>query len=80
MQCNIENFKNIAGNQTLKSEGEDCGSCFCPPTYTAGKCGPGLECIHNERIPDLAGKCVSIGMKINVSNGIKVTHRFVTYN
>ena len=27
-----------------KGEGEDCGPCFCPPTFSAGKCAPGLYC------------------------------------
>ena len=27
-----------------KGEGEDCGSCFCPPTFSAGECAPGLYC------------------------------------
>ena len=38
--------------------GQTCGSCFCPPTYTAGDCAPGLECQHNPTIPDAPGKCV----------------------
>merc|ERR1719361_2687908 len=46
-------------NLKLKQLGERCGSCFCPPTYNAGKCAPGLECKHNPQIPDAAGKCVA---------------------
>ena len=46
----------------LKQEGESCGSCFCPPTYTAGSCAPGLECKRDPRIPDSPGKCARPGM------------------
>merc|ERR1711981_1227045 len=42
----------------LKKLGENCGQCFCPPTFTAGTCEAGLECVHNPRLPDLPGKCV----------------------
>ena len=42
----------------LKQEGERCGSCYCPPTYTAGECAPGLECKHDPMISDAPGKCV----------------------
>ena len=45
----------------LKEEGQSCGSCFCPPNFSAGECGPGLECIHDPRVSDLPGKCVLIG-------------------
>merc|ERR1711915_246425 len=44
----------------LKKEGEDCGSCYCPPTFSAGKCGPGLSCVRNENIPDLPGTCQQV--------------------
>ena len=27
-----------------KQLGEACGSCNCPPTYTAGECEEGLDC------------------------------------
>ena len=38
--------------------GEDCGFCLCPPTYTMGECGPGLECEHDSLDQDAPGKCV----------------------
>ena len=44
----------------LKKEGENCGYCFCPPTFTAGECEPGLKCDLSIRgaIPDTsAGVC-----------------------
>jgi len=47
--------------EVLKGEGERCGSCYCPPTYTAGECAPGLECKHDPMIPDAAGECVRPG-------------------
>ena len=50
---------NLTLDLKLKQLGERCGSCFCPPTYNAGKCAPGLECKHNPQIPDAAGKCVA---------------------
>ena len=66
----------------LKQEGESCGSCFCPPTYTAGNCAPGLQCQKDPRISDAAGKCVRAGQiaiqaisKYKVSNNFK--HGFV---
>ena len=47
----------------LKQEGEECGSCFCPPTYNAGNCAPGLECKHLHRdTPDAPGTCVRPGV------------------
>ena len=39
--------------------GEPCGSCFCPPTYTAGTCAKGLSCKHDPRIADAPGRCVN---------------------
>ena len=45
----------------MKQEGEDCGECYCPPTYNAGTCAPGLICKHDDTIPDLAGTCVRSG-------------------
>ena len=45
----------------LKREGEPCGSCNCPPTFTAGKCLPGLECVHDKWIADAPGKCMKPG-------------------
>merc|ERR1719500_1443911 len=47
----------------LKQEGEDCGSCYCPPDYTAGECAPGLKCVHNDNIPDAPGVCQRTGLK-----------------
>ena len=44
-----------------EQEGEDCGSCFCPPTFTAGKCAPGLDCLGFEFIADIPGKCIQEG-------------------
>eukprot|EP00091_Calanus_sinicus_P010466 TRINITY_DN2430_c0_g1_i2.p1 TRINITY_DN2430_c0_g1~~TRINITY_DN2430_c0_g1_i2.p1 ORF type:complete len:149 (-),score=38.80 TRINITY_DN2430_c0_g1_i2:226-672(-) len=46
-----------------QKEGESCGSCFCPPTYSAGKCGRGLTCDLSiqDNIPDLPGTCRKIG-------------------
>ena len=46
----------------LKKLGEPCGSCMCPPTFTAGECEKGLECVHNPMIADAPGKCIRPGM------------------
>merc|ERR1711974_124487 len=48
----------------LKKEGEDCGSCFCPPTFSAGECVKGLYCdmSRQNRIPDLPGICRPTGI------------------
>ena len=43
----------IAGQQ----EGEECGSCYCPPDYTAGVCGEGLTCVKESSYEDLPGVC-----------------------
>ena len=48
----------------LKKEGENCGHCYCPPTYTAGNCAPGLVCKHNSKIPDAAGVCIRQGKTV----------------
>ena len=48
--------------ETLRKEGESCGSCFCPTTnFTAGDCGPGLKCDLSiqDQIPDSPGTCKS---------------------
>ena len=44
-----------------KQLGESCGSCNCPPTYTAGECEEGLDCVHNPMIADAPGKCINRG-------------------
>ena len=36
----------VTPGPSFKQEGQDCGVCFCPPTYYAGTCAPGLECKH----------------------------------
>ena len=46
----------------LKKEGESCGSCYCPPTWTAGDCAPGLECKYNRMNLDAPGKCILPGI------------------
>ena len=46
----------------LKQEGESCGDCMCPPTFTAGDCAPGLECKHDPMIADAAGRCIRPGI------------------
>ena len=57
----------------LKKEGENCGSCFCPPTFTAGECEPGLKCDLSiqEAIPDAPGVCRAD------NNGAGILHRFL---
>ena len=54
-------------------EGESCGSCFCPPTFTAGECEEGLTCVRDPMIPDLPGKCTKTG-NINISKTIGSLH------
>merc|ERR1712038_996795 len=48
-----------------KGEGEDCGSCYCPPTFSAGECAPGLYCDTSiqSQIPDAPGTCRSTGSR-----------------
>jgi len=43
----------------LKKEGEDCGPCNCPPTFTAGECDKGLKCDFSAQkiLPDTPGIC-----------------------
>ena len=43
----------------LKKEGESCGSCFCPPKFTAGECDTGLKCDRSAQkfLPDAPGIC-----------------------
>merc|ERR1711915_772845 len=53
----IEGKRFHPSKRGLKNEGESCGSCFCPPTYSAGDCKPGLTCVHNPNIPDATGTC-----------------------
>jgi len=65
IQPNNNNVIASSEKQGLKQEGESCGSCFCPPTYTAGSCAPGLECKRDPRIPDSPGKCARPGFLVN---------------
>jgi len=41
----------------LKQQGESCGDCMCPPSFTAGTCAAGLTCVHNPMIEDAPGIC-----------------------
>merc|ERR1712142_806 len=40
-----------------KQEGENCGSCLCPPTYHVGNCTKGLICLNHPLLDDAAGTC-----------------------
>ena len=61
--------------ERLKQEGEDCGDCYCPPTYTAGTCAPGLKCKYDDTIPDLAGTCVRSGsIYLSILRAEKIMH------
>ena len=57
-------FLEVTTEMALKKEGENCGHCYCPPTYTAGNCAPGLICEHNSKIPDAAGVCIRQGKTV----------------
>eukprot|EP00091_Calanus_sinicus_P011012 TRINITY_DN2512_c0_g1_i2.p1 TRINITY_DN2512_c0_g1~~TRINITY_DN2512_c0_g1_i2.p1 ORF type:complete len:234 (-),score=53.52 TRINITY_DN2512_c0_g1_i2:61-705(-) len=58
-----------ASHTTGQKEGESCGSCFCPPSFTAGECEAGLTCIKDAMIPDLPGTCQKIAKKEGESCG-----------
>ena len=49
----------ILDAENLKGEGESCGPCLCPPTFSAGECKPGLVCDTSiqDEIPDAPGTC-----------------------
>ena len=49
-----------------KQLGESCGSCNCPPTYTAGECEEGLDCVHHPMIADAPGKCIDRGKNLTL--------------
>merc|ERR1712142_640901 len=44
-------------SNTGKQEGENCGSCLCPPTYHVGNCTKGLICLKIPLHSDGAGIC-----------------------
>jgi hypothetical protein len=50
-------FLKCSSGNLLKKLGESCGSCFCPPTFTAGECEQGLDCVSDPLLPDAGGKC-----------------------
>merc|ERR1712106_85152 len=52
-----------------QQEGESCGSCFCPPAFTAGECEEGLTCVRDPMIPDLPGTCTKTTKKEGESCG-----------
>ena len=54
----IDNVNDI---ERLNKEGEPCGACMCPPTYTVGECEQHLECVHNPIIADAPGRCMVPG-------------------
>ena len=56
----------LGGTKPFKQEGEDCGPCYCPPRYHAGKCAPGLKCKRFPMVPDRPGICVRAG-NININ-------------
>merc|ERR1719309_956507 len=60
--------------EPLKKEGEDCGSCYCPPTYTAGECEPGLECVSDPLIPDAPGICQLPDLESSDEGSCKFSH------
>jgi len=44
----------------LRQTGESCGSCFCPPTFSAGQCAPGNVCVHSrDGFADMPGTCMA---------------------
>ena len=47
--------------ERFNKEGEPCGSCMCPPTYTAGQCERHLECVRDPTLADAPGKCMVPG-------------------
>ena len=68
-----------------KQLGESCGSCNCPPTYTAGECEEGLTCVHHPMIADAPGKCINRGknsiLKQNEqTNQITIFLQFIIIN
>ena len=72
-QCNTFYFIKETTSRKIPTNlqlGDDCGQCFCPPDYTMGECAPGLECIHNDNIPDAPGKCVNQSASIGIFEGI----------
>jgi len=42
---------------TVRQEGEECGSCYCPPTYKLGDCAEGLTCVKDPNVADGPGIC-----------------------
>merc|ERR1712123_29843 len=58
-----------SGSGSGQQEGESCGSCFCPPAFTAGECEEGLTCVSDPMIPDLPGTCTKTAKKEGESCG-----------
>jgi len=55
---NLDSFSVCITELPPRQLGETCGSCFCPPTFTAGECAEGLVCEHSSIFEDLPGNCV----------------------
>jgi len=55
---NLDSFSVCITELPPRQLGETCGSCFCPPTFTAGECAEGLVCEHSSMFEDLPGNCV----------------------
>merc|ERR1719150_1738098 len=65
----------------IKQMGESCGDCWCPPTFTAGHCAPGLQCLYKPNIMDSPGTCRSPYADENIEHGhaeCKETHTTCT--
>ena len=56
-----------------KQLGESCGSCNCPPTYTAGECEEGLDCVYHPMIADAPGKCIDRGKNLTLLQNEEIT-------
>ena len=53
----------VEEREVPKQLGQPCGSCNCPPSFTAGQCDQGLECVHNPMVADAPGTCMEPGKK-----------------
>ena len=74
------NMKELFAIPTNRQHGESCGSCYCPPTSSAGECAPGLTCVSGTPyIPDAPGTCVREGIP-SVPFTYNKNEKFNSYN
>merc|ERR1719347_1212964 len=77
-RMNVHETSKFSSKAEGQREGEICGSCYCPPNFTAGQCVEGLTCVRNQNIPDSPGVCTKLALKTVTRSGY--SYQYYPYN